>query len=115
MHVRWERLKTITERGRTQYQLDALLVEDCLSEEDKNPKVLARLGSIQERFLRIRISKTRAFHQGLFWAKVDRKLEKLGLEEKLHQALESQISERVPRPRDDWALWGVTCIPHIDC
>lgn len=115
MHVRWERLKTITEGGRTQHQLDALLVEDCISEEDENPKVLARLGSIQERFLRIRISKTRAFHQGLFWAKVGRKLEKLGLEEKVHQALEFRISERVPRPRDDWALWGVTCIPHIDC
>jgi 2'-5' RNA ligase len=91
------------------------LVEGCLSEENKNAKVLARLAAIQERFLRIRISKTRAFHQGLFWVKVDQKLEKLGLEEEVQQALEAQISEKVPRPGDDWALWGVTCIPQIDC
>jgi 2'-5' RNA ligase len=91
------------------------LVEGCLSEENKNAKVLARLAAIQERFLRIRISKTRAFHQGLFWVKVDQKLEKLGLEEEVQQALEAQISEKVPRPGDDWPLWGVTCIPKIDC
>ncbi|MBW2249794.1 MAG: hypothetical protein JRF60_03965 [Deltaproteobacteria bacterium] len=47
--------------------------------------------------------------------KVDQKLEKLGLEEEVRQALEAQISEKVPRPGDDWALWGVTCIPEIDC
>ncbi len=115
MHVRWERRTTSTKRSITQYQLVALLVEGCLSEENKNAKVLARLAAIQERFLRIRISKTRAFHQGLFWVKVDQKLEKLGLEEEVQQALEAQISEKVPRPGDDWALWGVTCIPQIDC
>ncbi len=115
MHVRWERRITSTKRSITQYQLVALLVEGCLSEENENAKVLARLAAIQERFLRIRISKTRAFHQGLFWVKVDQKLEKLGLEEEVQQALEAQISEKVPRPGDDWALWGVTCIPKIDC
>ncbi len=98
-----------------QYELVALLVEGCLSEEYENAKVLARLAAIEERFLRIRISKTRAFHQGLFWVKVEQKLEKLGLEEEVQQALEAQISEKVPRPGDDWALWGVTCIPEIDC
>ena len=98
-----------------QYELVALLVEGCLSEEYENAKVLARLAAIEERFLHIRIRKTRAFHQGLFWVKVEQKLEKLGLEEEVQQALEAQISEKVPRPGDDWALWGVTCIPEIDC
>ena len=96
------------------YQIVTLLVEGSFSEEDKNVKVLTKLGSIQERFLSIPISKTRAFHQGLFWAKIDQKILKLGLEEEVRQALETQISEKVPRPGDDWALWGVTCITHID-
>ena len=115
MHVRWERRITSTKRNITQYQLVALLVEGCLSEENENAKVLTRLAAIEERFLLIRISKTRAFHQGLFWVKVDQKLQKLSLEEEVQQALEAQISKKVPRPGDDWALWGVTCIPQIDC
>jgi hypothetical protein len=115
MHIRWERRKTMTEWRIAQYQLVALLVEGSFSGEDENAKVLAKLGSIQERFLRIPISKTRAFHQGLFWVKVDQKILTLGLDEEVRQALEAQISEKVPRPGDDWALWGVTCIPHIDC
>jgi hypothetical protein len=115
MHIRWERRKSMTEWRMAQYQIVALLVEGSFSEEDENAKVLAKLGSIQERFLSIPISKTRAFHQGLFWAKVDQKILKPGLEEEVRQTLEAQISEKVPRPGDDWALWGVTCIPHIDC
>jgi hypothetical protein len=103
------------EGRKAQYQLVALLVEGCLPEESENAKVLTKLGTIQERFMQIRISKTRAFHQGLFWVKVDQRLEKLGLKNKLNQAIEAQISAKVPRPGDDWALWGVTCIPHIDC
>lgn len=115
MHLRWERRITSKKRSIAQYELVALLVEGSFSEEIENAKVLARLAAIEERFLCIRISKTRAFHQGLFWAKVDQKLEKLGLEEEVQQAIEVQISEKVPRPGDDWALWGVTCIPKIDC
>jgi len=113
MHVRWERQIANTNGPIAQYQLVALLVEGYLAEE--NAKVLTELGVIQERFLRIRISKTKAFHQGLFWVKVDQKFEKLGLKEQVQQALETQICEKVPRPGEDWALWGVTCIPQIDC
>ncbi len=114
MHVRWERRIRSKKRNITQYEQVALLVEGSFSEEIENAKVLARLAAIEERFLCIRISKTRAFHQGLFWVKVDQKLEKLGLEGEVQQALEAQILEKVPRPGDDWALWGVTCIPEID-
>jgi len=89
-----------------QYQIVAILVEGRFSEEDQKAKVLVKLGSIQERFLSIPISKTRAFHQGLFWAKVDQKILTLGLTKEVRQALEAQISEKVPRPGDDWALWG---------
>lgn len=115
VHIRWERRKTITEWRVAQYQIVALLVESNFSEKDKNYRVLGELGSIQERFLNIPISKTKAFHQGLFWVKVDQNMIKLGLQEEVRQALDAQISEKVPRPGDDWALWGVTCIPHIDC
>jgi len=114
MHVRWERRITGKKRSLTQYELVALLVEGSFSEENRNAKVLARLAAIEERFMLTRISKTRAFHEGLFWVKVDQKLEKLDLEGEVQQALEAQISEKVPRPGDDWALWGVTCIPEID-
>jgi len=115
MHVRWERRKTNEKGRRAQYQLVALFVKGHLSDNNEHARVLAQLGSIQERFLTIRISRTRAFHQGLFWAKVDKKLKKFDLDKETYHTLEYQISEKVPRPRDDWALWGVTCIPHIDC
>ena len=115
MHVRWEHRISSTKRSITQYELVALLVEGSFSEKTENSKVLARLAAIEERFLCIRVSKTRAFHQGIFWVKVDQKLEKLGLEQEAQQAIEAQIAEKVPRPGDDWALWGVTCIPRIDC
>lgn len=114
MHVRWERRKTNVSGGKAQYELVAFLIEGCLSVENKKVTVSSRLGAIQERFLQIRISKTRAFHHGLFWTKVDRRLRKLRLEKDSIQAIEAKILEKVPRPSEDWALWGVTCIPNID-
>lgn len=115
MHVKWERQIKHTERGRRRHILVALLIEGCAPGKDEKANVLTRLGVIQERFLLMKISKTRAFHQGLFWVKVDRKLGELGIEEKVQILLEAQISKKVPRPAEDWALWGVTCIPRIDC
>ena len=97
-----------------QYQLVALLAEGSFSEEDKNAKVLAKLGAIQERFLSIPISKTRAFHQGLFWVTVDKKLDQLKLDARLRNKIEADIIKTVSRPDNDWALWGVTCIPIFD-
>lgn len=115
MKVIWERQET-GRRGRlVQYQLIALLVDGHFSESDENRPVLARLGSIQEQFLRIPVRRTRAFAQGIFWAEVDKKLEELALNRRIHLALEVQISEKIPRPGEDWALWGVTCNARIDC
>lgn len=115
VYVIWERQTEKIGIGRTQHQLVAFLVEDHPSENSKNKQVLFKLGAIQERFLHMRISRTRAFHQGLFWAKVDKIFEKLCLSKYTQETLEAQLSEKVPRPADDWALWGVTCIPRIDC
>lgn len=115
LFVRWQRRRTRRQKKPADYRLTAFLVAGDHPEDDSNPNVMAELGSIEERFLRIRISKTRAFHQGLFWVKVDQVFDKLDLEKSLRQILEDEIVEKVPRPADDWALWGVTCIPHIDC
>ena len=45
---------------------------------------------------------------------VDRKLNQLELNTDSRAAIEKQISKKVPRPGDEWALWGVTCIPRFD-
>jgi len=115
MKVIWERQET-GRRGRlVLYELIALLVDGHYSESDETRPVLARLGSIQEQFLRIPVRRTRAFAQGIFWVGVDKTLERLALDRQTHLALEDQISEKVPRPGEDWALWGVTCNARIDC
>ena len=115
MYVNWERQIKSTGGGRTECQLVAFLVEGNTSENRENTQVLTKLATIQERFLNMHISRTRAFHQGLFWAKVDKVFKELCLAKNIQETLETQISAKVPRPADDWALWGVTCIPRIDC
>jgi hypothetical protein len=56
----------------------------------------------------------RAFHQELFWVAVDKKLDQLNLDAELRNKIEADIIKTVSRPGDDWALWGVTCIPVLD-
>ena len=109
MRVVWQRKKTSGPRSRI--RLTAVLV---MEDGDRKKVVTAPLCSIEERFLETRIRCTREFHQGLFWISVDRYLDTLGLEQHSRNALEKEISQRVPRPGDQWALWGVTCIPHFD-
>ena len=115
MKILWERQETSTRGRLVLYQLVALLVDGHHSESDEPPTIVARLGSIQEQFLRIPVRRTRAFAQGIFWVGVDKKLEELALDRQTHLALEHQISEKIPRPGEDWALWGVTCNTQIDC
>ena len=55
-----------------------------------------------------------AFHQGLFGAKVDKKLDGLGLNAGKRNRIEAEISRLVPRPTREWALWAVTCVPRHD-
>lgn len=115
MYVRWERRRTVSTGNKAQFQLVALLVDGEPSTSEDETEVVTWLGAIEERFLHVRISRTKSFHQGIFWVKVDQRLKNLCLEAQELQLIEAQISEKVPRPGDDWALWGVTCIPHIDC
>ena len=72
------------------------------------------LGSIEKRFLEVNIRCTREFHQGLFWKKADFVLDQLALPPEDRESIEEQLTEKIPRPGCDWALWGVTCIPRYE-
>jgi hypothetical protein len=114
MDVRWE--KQIVEvgkngRGRS---LVAVLVEDYQKAQKNKKRFAEQLGSIKEHILNSKARDMRAFHQGLFWARVDKKLDHLTLKPEQRKEIESKISETVPRPNGDWALWSVTCIPRYD-
>ena len=109
MRVVWQRKKTAGSNSRV--QLIAVLE---MGGDGRKKSVRTPLCSIEERFLHTRIRCTREFHQGLFWKAMDRHLDTLGLERHSRNALEQEISQKVPRPGDEWALWGVTCIPHFD-
>ena len=56
----------------------------------------------------------KAFHRGLFWTAADRKLSELKLERKVRKGIEAEILEVVPRPRDEWGLWAVICVPEYE-
>jgi len=109
MKVRWERRVAGTNGRHT--SLHAVLVDGVV---DNRETVLARLGSIEQRFLTVNVRTTREFHQGLFWVRVDKALSGLALDEAARAAIEAQVAETVPKPGYDWALWGVTCIPRFD-
>jgi hypothetical protein len=114
MDVRWE--KQIVEAGKNGRgsSLVAVLVENYQEGEETKIRFVDRLGSIREQILNSKARDMRAFHQGLFWANVDKKLDHLILEPKERKKIETKISETVSRPNADWALWSVTCIPRYD-
>jgi hypothetical protein len=114
MDVRWE--KQIVEAGKNGRgrSLVAFLVGDCPEAKKTKMCFSERLGSIKVQILNSKARDMRAFHQGLFWERVDRKLKRLTLKPQERQKIEYIISETVPRPDKDWALWSVTCIPRYD-
>ena len=109
MRVVWQRQETASSNSHV--RLTAVLEIDGSARQSS---AVSELGSIEERFLQTRIRCTREFHQGLFWKTVDRQLDILGLEKPLRENLEKEISRTVPRPGEEWALWGVTCIPRFE-
>jgi len=106
MHVRWE-----IEGENRHKRLTAVLVAD---RSEDGGRACSYLGSIEERFLTVNIPMTREFHQGLFWKGVARNLEAADLDGDTRQRIESEICRRVPKPDDEWPLWGVTCIPRYE-
>jgi len=114
MQVRWQRQKVTNGLNGHAVHLVAVLVEPVLETGRIKERCIEELGSVKEQFLTIRATDTRAFHQGLFWAAVDRKLDHLKLDPGVREKIELKLLEKVPKPRGDWALWGVTCIPRYD-
>jgi hypothetical protein len=115
MYVKWGEKKAKNPSGGVVNTLDALLVETRNGNSDANVVDLTvNLGTIEERFLRTHARDVRAFHQGLIWKGVTRKLDQLNLDAAVREAVEREISQRIPRPNAEWSLWAVTCIPRYD-
>ena len=114
MRVLWQKQRSKSKLNGTTYHLLALLVDQSPATGQTQHELQEELGSIKEQYLQTKASNTRAFHQGLFWAAVDKKLDFLALGSDVRNTIERQIIKEVPRPGKDWALWGVTCIPRYD-
>ena len=116
MDVSWKRKKNVNGNNVSEINLVAELVGNHHKAGNGNgsDNFTTQLGSIGEKYLKSKARDMRAFHQGLFWERVDRKLKHLTLKPQERQKIESIISEKVPRPERDWSLWSVTCIPRYD-
>jgi hypothetical protein len=114
MTVKWERRNAAGSLNRKSYLLNVVLVENYQENGKIKEKLIDRLGTIEERFLNSKARDMKAFHQGLFWAKVDNKLDRLKLSSEKRNKIEAEISERVPRPDEQWSIWAVTCVPRFD-
>ena len=114
MHVKWEKQYPPGGINGKGINLEALLVEPFKDNGSMKNRLVAHLGVIEEKFLVSKVRNMREFHQGLFWSAVDKKLDRLGLNTRQRNQIESDLSQKVSRPGKDWALWGVTCIPHFD-
>ncbi len=114
MQVRWQRQKVNNGFNGHAVKLVALLVEQSGGAGRTQERLIEELGSVKEKFLTIRATDTRAFHQGLFWTAVEKKLDGLKLDSNVRETIEVKLLEKVPKPQADWALWGVTCIPRYD-
>jgi hypothetical protein len=114
MKVKWERNSFHGPLNRRRRTLRFFLVENYQTQGKIKERRIGHLGDIEERFLNSKIRDTKAFHQGLFWAKVDQKLDGLRLTAGNRKRIEAEISKLVPRPAGEWALWAVTCVPRHD-
>jgi hypothetical protein len=114
MNVKWEKRRPDHGGRRKSYQLHAILVDREKEKGESKEKVIAHLASVEARYLETKEVGMRAFHQGLFWTVTDKKLANLNLEQKVRNEIEAEISEIVPRPRDEWGLWAVKCIPEYE-
>jgi hypothetical protein len=113
MRVCWKKRNSAGRMGNT-YQWVALLLNDESPDGDDPADSALELASIEARFLTVNIPATRAFHQGLFWERVRRRLDDLHIDSSERAVLASALADKVPIPERDWALWGVCCIPRYD-
>jgi hypothetical protein len=114
MKVVWEERQAAGRSNPGGKTLIALLVKAHSDNESSEQTVIAQLGSIEKRFLRVNIRCTREFHQGLFWKQIEISLDRLDLTSEMKHKIALAVAERIPVPGEEWALWGVTCIPRYD-
>ena len=114
MNVKWEKNSVQGSLKRRRYTLSFFLVKNYQNQGRIKERRICHLGDIEERFLYSKMRDMKAFHQGLFWAEVDKKLAGLGLNAGKRNGIEAEISKLVPRPTREWALWAVTCVPRHD-
>jgi hypothetical protein len=114
MNVKWERKVVNDSLNRKAYILSFVLVENYQEDGKIKVKLIDHLGFIEERFLNSDLRDMKAFHRGLFWAKMDKKLDSLKLTAEKRNKIEAEISELVPRPGEEWSIWAVTCVPRHD-
>ena len=114
MHIKWEKQSPQNGVNVKGINLVALLVESYQDNGSVKNRLIEHLGTIEERYLASKVRNMREFHQGLFWTAVDQKLDRISLDSRQRERIEADISQMVSRPDEDWALWGVTCIPRFD-
>jgi hypothetical protein len=114
MNVKWDKRILKGPSGRERYQLHLVLVENYQEEGKTRERLVDHLGAIEERFLNSHVRDVKAFHQGLFWATVDKKLDRLKLDAGIRNKIEAEILKLVSKPTGEWALWAVTCVPKFD-
>jgi len=113
IYVRW-RQQAAPETSKGGCCLIAELVKTGRKHNALAETVIKQLATIEERFLTTRARDTRAFHQGLFWAKVDRELTQLKLSPEETEMVQTVLSEKIPRPDDNWALQALSCTIRYD-
>ena len=114
MNVTWKRILLHNKVKRDGYCLEANLVEMFAENGESEERLIMHLGRIEERFLNTKELGMRAFHRGVFWNVVHKKLDDLNLGEDLRKSIETALVTVVPRPADDWGLWAVTCVPKYE-
>jgi hypothetical protein len=114
MKIAWEERHAVGKGNRNRDCLVALLVSAPAADGSSEQNVIAQLGSIEKRFMQINIKCAREFQQGLFWKQIESAMDRLALTPEMKDTIVAAVSERVPIPGENWALWGVTCIPRYD-
>lgn len=113
VYVRWRR-QAAPESREGGCCLIAELVQAGREKGAHTETLIRQLARIEERFLSTRAKDARAFHQGIFWARVDRELADLKLSPEATKRVETSLSEKIPRPHGDWALQALSCTIQYD-
>lgn len=114
MVVRWARIKSDNSTKRVVYTLCAAVENGHPAPEESQSIFPFQLGRIEEKYLTVNVRTLREFHQGLFWVLVDNNLDKLDIDAAVRSRIEQEVSLKIPRPPEEWALWGVICVPKFD-